>query len=63
MCPLLQIYFCFVMKDFILSIIHENQVTIIEAFNSTSRYLNNLLNIDNEYFEQMVDATNPKEIQ
>ena len=27
---------------------------IIEAFNSTSRYLDDLLNIDNPYFEQMV---------
>ena len=33
----------------------ENQADIIEAFNSTSRYLDDLLNIDNIYFDQMVD--------
>ena len=27
---------------------------IIEAFNSTARYLDDLLNIDNPYFEQVV---------
>ena len=32
----------------------NNQTDIIEAFNSTSRYLNGLLIIDNFYFEQMV---------
>ena len=30
---------------------------MIEAFNSTSRYLDDLLNIDNPYFEQMVGQT------
>ena len=37
----------------------ENQVDIIEAFNSTSRYLDDLLNIDNIYFEQMVGPIYP----
>ena len=32
----------------------ENHADIIEAFNSTSRYTDDLLNIDNVYFEQMV---------
>ena len=32
----------------------NNQTVIIEAFNSTSRYLDDLLNSDNSYFEQMV---------
>ena len=32
----------------------NNQTDIIEAFNSISRYLDDLLNIDNPYFEQMV---------
>ena len=31
------------------------QADIIEAFKSTSRYLGDLLNIDNPYFEGMVD--------
>ena len=41
----------------------ENQADIIETFNSTSRYLDNLLNIDNIYFDQMVDRIYPTEIQ
>ena len=41
----------------------ENQADIIEAFNSTLRYLNDLLNIDNMYFDQMVDCIYPTELQ
>ena len=37
-----------------LSLSDNNQIDIIEAFNSTSRYLDDLLNIDNPYFEQIV---------
>ena len=32
----------------------NNQPDVVEAFNSTSRYLDDLFNIDNHYFEQMV---------
>ena len=32
-------------------------------FNSTSRYLDDLLNIDNIYFDQMVDRIYPTELQ
>ena len=39
----------------------NNQTDIIEAFNSTSRYLDDLLNIDNPYFEQMVGQIYPTE--
>ena len=31
---------------------------VVQAFNSTSRYLEDLLNIDNPYFEQMVSHIN-----
>ena len=41
----------------------ENQADIIEAFNSTSRYLDDLLNIDNIYFEQMVNRIYPADLQ
>ena len=34
----------------------KNQADIIEAFHSTSRYLDDLLNIDNINFDQMVTA-------
>ena len=33
------------------SVSGENQAAIIVAFNSTSRYLDDLLNIDNDHFE------------
>ena len=41
----------------------KNQADIIEAFNLTSRYLDDLLNIDNIYFDQMVDRIYPTELQ
>ena len=36
---------------------------IIEAFKSTSRYLDDLLNIDNPYFQGMVNRIYPPELQ
>ena len=39
------------------------QAEIIEAFKSTSRYLDDLLNIDNPYFEAMVNRIYPPEVQ
>ena len=46
--------FCYE-NDFMNSLSRKNQADIIEAFNSTSRYRDNLLNIDNIYFDQIVD--------
>ena len=46
--------FCY-KRDFMLSLPDNNKTDIIEAFNSTSKYLDDLLNIDNPYFDQMVD--------
>ena len=54
--------FCFE-GDFMLSLSDNNQLDIIEAFNSTSRYLDDLLNIVNPYFEQMVGEIYPTELQ
>ena len=45
------------------SLSRENQADIVEAFNSTSRYLDDLLNIDNIYFDQMVDRIYPTKLQ
>ena len=41
----------------------ENQADIIEAFNSTLIYLDYLLNINNIYFEQLVNWIYPVELQ
>ena len=54
--------FCYE-RDFITSLSDVKQIEIIEAFNSTSRYLDDLLNIDNPYFETMVNRIYPPELQ
>ena len=54
--------FCYE-RDFMTSLSHVKQAEIIEAFKSTSRYLDDLLNIDNPYFEGMVNSIYPPELQ
>ena len=54
--------FCYE-RDFMKSLSRENQADIIEAFNSTSRYLDDLLNIGNIYFEHIVDRIYPAQLQ
>ena len=45
--------FCYE-RDFMMSLSVENQSEIIEAFSLTSRYLGDLLNIDNTYFDGLI---------
>ena len=40
-------------RDFMLTLSEDNQSDVIEAFNSTSLYLDDLLNIDNSFFDSM----------
>ena len=40
----------------------DNQAGVIKAFNLTSRYLDDLLNIDNPYFEGLVNQIYPPEL-
>ena len=54
--------FCYE-KDFMTSLSDVKQTEIIEAFKSTSRYLDDLLNIDDSYFEGMVNRIYPPELQ
>ena len=62
--PLVKDWFLFCYeRDFMKSLSRENQADIIEAFNSTLRYLDNLITIDNIYFDQMVDRIYPTELQ
>ena len=42
-----------------MSLSDSNQTDVIEAFTSTARYLDDLLNIHNPYFEQMVGQAYP----
>ena len=43
--------FCYE-RDNMKALSSDNQADVIKAFNSTSRYLDDLLNIDNPYFEK-----------
>ena len=54
--------FCYE-RDFMLSLSDNNQTDIIEAFISTSWYLDDLLNIDYPYFQQMVGQMYPSGLQ
>ena len=54
--------FCYE-RDFMLSLSEDNQSGVIEAFNSTSGYLDDLLNIDNNFFDSMVNRIYPSELQ
>ena len=45
--------FCYE-KDFMTSLSYNKDAEIIKAFNSTSKYLDDLLNIVNPYFEGIV---------
>ena len=56
------VLFCYE-RDFILSLSEDNQSGVIEAFNSTFRYLDDLLNIDNNFFDSMVNRIYPSELQ
>ena len=46
-----------------LSLSENNQSDVTKAFNSTSRYLDDLFNIDNNFFDSMVNRIYPSELQ
>ena len=50
-------------RDFMDSLNQDNQADVIDTFNSTSRYLDDHLNIDNPYFEGMVNQLYSPELQ
>ena len=54
--------FCYE-RAFMLSLPDNNLADVIEDFNSTSRYLDDFLNFDNHYFEQILDQIYPTELQ
>ena len=45
--------FCYE-RDFMMPLSDDKQADIIDAFNTTSRYLDNNLNINSVYFDNMV---------
>ena len=59
--PLSQIYFLYCYeRDFMLSLKSDTQADIIEAFNSTSRYLDDIFNIDNPFLTLCFLSYTPK---
>ena len=54
--------FCYEI-DIMMFLSGDTQADVIEAFNSTSRYLDALWCIDNPYFEGMVSQIYPAELQ
>ena len=54
--------FCYE-RDLMLSLSDDNQSEGIEAFNSTSLYLDDLLNIVNNFFDSMVNHIYPSKLQ
>ena len=45
--------FCYE-RDFMMSLSDDKQADFMDAFNTTSRYLDDILNINNVYFDSMV---------
>ena len=54
--------FCYE-RDFMISLSDDKQADVIDAFNTTSRYFDDILNINNVYFDNMISQINPSELQ
>ena len=52
--------FCYE-RDFMLSLSDANQPEVIATFNSTSLYLDDIFNNDNNFFDSMVSHIYPSE--
>ena len=46
-----------------MSLSDDKQADIIDAFNTKSRYLDDILNINKVYFDKMVSQIYPSELQ
>ena len=51
------------LRDFMISLSDDKQADIIDAFNTTSSYLDNIININNVYFDNMVSQIYPSELR
>ena len=54
--------FCYE-RHFMMSLSDDKHDDVIDAFNTSSRYLDNILNINNVYFDSMVSQIYPSELQ
>ena len=62
--PLIADFFLFCYeREFMASLSYYKEADIIQAFNSTSRYLDDLFKINNPYFEGMVGRNYPPVLQ
>ena len=50
-------------RHFMMSLSDDKQADIIDAFNTTSRYLDDILNINNNYFQNTASRIYPAELQ
>ena len=57
------LFLFFYERDFMMSLSANKQADIIDAFNTTSRYLDDIININNVYFDIMVSQIYPSELQ
>ena len=48
--------------DLMMSLSDDKQADVIDAFNTTSRYLDDILNINNVYFDNMASRIYPSEL-
>ena len=54
--------FCYE-RDFMISLSDDKQADVIAGFNTTSRYLDDILNINNVYFDDMLSQLYPLDLQ
>ena len=54
--------FCYE-RVFMMPLSDDKQADVIDAFNTSSRYLDDILNINNVYFDNMVSQIYPSELQ
>ena len=62
--PLVADFFLFCYeRDFMISLYDDKQADVIDTFNTTSRYLDDILNMNNFYFDKMVSQIYVSELQ
>ena len=54
--------FCYE-RDFMMNLYDDKQAVVIDEFNTKSRHLDDILNINNVYFDNMVSQIYPSELQ
>ena len=54
--------FCYE-REFMMSLSDDKQADVIDAFSTTSRYLDDILNNNNVYFDNVVFQIYPSELQ